>query len=121
MEKLAALKPAFDRTSGQGTLTAGNSTGLSDGAAAVLLASEDWAAQRGLGIQAWFRDAEVAAKFPLAPGQSAQAQYGSVFPMCQDQFKATLTAQRTAQLKAWLDGVAEGDACAGSVKPAPLP
>ena len=61
MEKLAALKPAFDRTSGQGTLTAGNSTGLSDGAAAVLLASEDWAAQRGLGIQAWFRDAEVAA------------------------------------------------------------
>ena len=73
--------------------------------------------------KAWlaFRDAEVAAKFPLAPGQSAQAQYGSVFPMCQDQFKATLTAQRTAQLKAWLDGVAEGDACAGSVKPAPLP
>jgi len=61
LEKLAALKPAFDKTSGQGTLTAGNSTGLSDGAAAVLLASEDWAAQRGLKVQAWFRDAEVAA------------------------------------------------------------
>jgi len=60
-EKLAALKPAFDKTSGQGTLTAGNSTGLSDGAAAVLLASEAWAAQRGLKVQAWFRDAEVAA------------------------------------------------------------
>ena len=61
MEKLAALKPAFDRISGFGTLTAGNSTGLSDGAAAVLLASEGWAAARGLKVQAWVRDAEVAA------------------------------------------------------------
>ncbi|MGA0588501.1 acetyl-CoA C-acetyltransferase [Dyella sp. KRB-257] len=61
LDKLAALKPAFDKSSGQGTLTAGNSTGLSDGAAAVLLASEDWAAARGLPVQAWLRDAEVAA------------------------------------------------------------
>jgi acetyl-CoA C-acetyltransferase len=61
MEKLASLKPAFDKRSGTGTLTAGNSTGLSDGAAAVLLASDDWAAQRGLKIQAYLRDAEVAA------------------------------------------------------------
>ncbi len=61
MEKLATLKPAFDKTSGRGTLTAGNSTGLSDGAAAVLLASDEWAAQRGLKIQAYLRDAEVAA------------------------------------------------------------
>ncbi|MDE2307725.1 MAG: acetyl-CoA C-acetyltransferase [Xanthomonadaceae bacterium] len=61
LEKLAALKPAFDKTSGHGTLTAGNSTGLSDGAAAVLLASEEWAARRGLKIQAYLRDAEVAA------------------------------------------------------------
>ncbi|HTH67219.1 MAG TPA: acetyl-CoA C-acetyltransferase [Rhodanobacter sp.] len=61
LEKLAALKPAFDKTSGHGTLTAGNSTGLSDGAAAVLLASDDWAAGRGLKIQAYLRDAEVAA------------------------------------------------------------
>ena len=61
LEKLATLKPAFDKTSGHGTLTAGNSTGLSDGAAAVLLGSEDWAAQRGLPIQAFVRDAEVAA------------------------------------------------------------
>jgi acetyl-CoA C-acetyltransferase len=61
MEKLASLKPAFDKTSGHGTLTAGNSTGLSDGAAAVLLASDEWAAQRGLTIQAYLRDAEVAA------------------------------------------------------------
>ncbi|WP_243048516.1 acetyl-CoA C-acetyltransferase [Dyella sp. RRB7] len=61
LEKLASLKPAFDKTSGHGTLTAGNSTGLSDGAAAVLLGTEEWAAKRGLTVQAWFRDAEVAA------------------------------------------------------------
>lgn len=61
MEKLASLSPAFDKRSGNGTLTAGNSTGLSDGAAAVLLASDEWAAQRGLTIQAYLRDAEVAA------------------------------------------------------------
>ena len=61
LDKLTALKPAFDKSSGHGTLTAGNSTGLSDGAAAVLLASDAWAAQRGLRIQAYLRDAEVAA------------------------------------------------------------
>ena len=54
-EKLASLKPAFDRRSGDGTLTAGNSSALSDGAAAVLLASEAWAAQRGLPVLAWLR------------------------------------------------------------------
>ena len=61
LEKLGSLKPAFDKSSGHGTLTAGNSTGLSDGAAAVLLGSEEWASKRGLTVQAWFRDAEVAA------------------------------------------------------------
>lgn len=61
LEKLASLKPAFDKSSGHGTLTAGNSTGLSDGSAAVLLGTEEWAASRGLTVQAWFRDAEVAA------------------------------------------------------------
>ena len=61
MEKLATLKPAFDKTTGQGTLTAGNSTGLSDGAAAVLLASDAWAAERGLKIQAYITHSEVSA------------------------------------------------------------
>ncbi|HEX7325207.1 MAG TPA: acetyl-CoA C-acetyltransferase [Rhodanobacteraceae bacterium] len=60
LEKLAALKPAFDKTSGHGTLTAGNSSALSDGAAAALLASEDWAAQRKLPVLAYLTDAEVA-------------------------------------------------------------
>ncbi|MGY3040437.1 uncharacterized protein YecT (DUF1311 family) [Rhodanobacter sp. TND4EL1] len=68
--------------------------------------------------QAWlvFRDAEMAAKFPLAPGERANVQYGSVFPMCESGFKARLTTQRVAQLKVWLDGVEEGDVCSGSVK-----
>ena len=61
LEKLATLKPAFDKVSGQGTLTAGNSTPLTDGASAVLLGSEAWAKERGLEVQAWLVDCEVAA------------------------------------------------------------
>jgi acetyl-CoA C-acetyltransferase len=41
MEKLAKLKPAFDRTSGRGTLTAGNSSPLTDGAAAIWVATDE--------------------------------------------------------------------------------
>lgn len=52
LEQLARLKPSFDR-SAAGTLTAGNSTPLTDGASAVLLASEDWAKARGLPVLAW--------------------------------------------------------------------
>ncbi len=51
LEKLSSLKPVFDRK--QGTLTAGNSTTLTDGAAAVLLASEDWAKKNDLPVTAW--------------------------------------------------------------------
>ncbi len=51
IEKLATLKPAFDRKNG--TLTAGNSTPLTDGAAAVLLCSEDYARKNKLPIQAY--------------------------------------------------------------------
>jgi acetyl-CoA C-acetyltransferase len=52
LEKLAALRPVFDR-SDKGTLTAGNSTPLTDGSSAVLLASESWARERGLPVQAY--------------------------------------------------------------------
>ena len=52
LAKLATLKPVFDR-SGTGTLTAGNSTPLTDGASALLLASEQWAAARKLPVLAW--------------------------------------------------------------------
>jgi len=61
IEKLATLKPAFDKLSGRGTLTAGNSTPLTDGASAVLLGTQEWAESRGLKVQAWLVDAQVAA------------------------------------------------------------
>ena len=60
LEKLASLKPAYER-SAKGTLTAGNSTPLTDGASLVLLASEDWARERGLPVLAYWRDGEAAA------------------------------------------------------------
>ncbi|MEM5437270.1 acetyl-CoA C-acetyltransferase [Paraburkholderia diazotrophica] len=59
LEKLASLKPVFDRDAG--TMTAGNSTPLTDGASAVLLASEEWAAARGLPVLAWLTWSETAA------------------------------------------------------------
>ncbi|WP_184409266.1 MULTISPECIES: acetyl-CoA C-acetyltransferase [unclassified Xanthomonas] len=61
LEKLATLRPAFDKVSGRGTLTAANSTPLTDGAAAVLLSSEAWALAHGHTPMAYLRDAQVAA------------------------------------------------------------
>lgn len=58
--QLAKLKPAFDRSE-TGTLTAGNSTPLTDGAAAVLLASEDWAKANNLPVLAYLTHMETAA------------------------------------------------------------
>jgi acetyl-CoA C-acetyltransferase len=49
------------RKSPKGTLTAGNSTPLTDGASLVLLGSEEWAKERGLPILAYLRDGEAAA------------------------------------------------------------
>ena len=59
-EKLAKLRPAFAKQGQEGTLTAGNSTPLTDGASVVLLASEDWAKERGLEVLAYLTLAEVA-------------------------------------------------------------
>ncbi len=61
LEKLATLKPAFDKTSGRGTLTAANSTPLTDGAAAVLLSSDEWAAAHGHTPLAYLKDVQSAA------------------------------------------------------------
>ena len=58
LEKLASLKPAFDKQNG--TLTAGNSTPFTDGASAVLLASEEWAKANNLPILAYITFSEVA-------------------------------------------------------------
>jgi len=60
VEKLAKLKPVFDRSE-TGTMTAGNSTPLTDGASAVLLASEEWAAANNLPVLAYLTFGKVAA------------------------------------------------------------
>ncbi|ABR81977.1 acetyl-CoA acetyltransferase [Pseudomonas aeruginosa] len=60
LEKIGTLKPVFERGA-RGTLTAANSTPLTDGASVVLLASEEWAKARGLPILAYFKDGEAAA------------------------------------------------------------
>jgi acetyl-CoA C-acetyltransferase len=60
VEKLAKLKPVFGRGEAA-TMTAGNSTPLTDGASAVLLASEDWAAERALPVLAYLTAYETAA------------------------------------------------------------
>src|ERR1700722_271660 len=66
-EKLAKLRPVFGGA--DGTLTAGNSTPLSDGASTVLLASEEWARERGLPVLAWLIDAQTAAVDHVHPLQ----------------------------------------------------
>src|SRR6476469_1468756 len=60
VEKLSTLKPVFGKGDGA-TMSAGNSTPLTDGASAVLLAGEEWAAEHRLTPLAWFVDAETAA------------------------------------------------------------
>lgn len=61
LEKLSSLKPAFDKKSGHGTLTAGNSTSLTDGASAALLASDAWAEEHKYPVLAYLTHARVAA------------------------------------------------------------
>ena len=66
VEKLSKLKPVFgkkdaEQHGGTATMTAGNSTPLTDGAAAVLLASEEWAKEQNLPVKAYLVDSELAA------------------------------------------------------------
>ncbi len=60
-EKLAKLKPVFGVRNGDATMTAGNSTPLTDGASVALLSTEEWAAERNLPVLAYFVDGETAA------------------------------------------------------------
>jgi acetyl-CoA C-acetyltransferase len=113
LERLASLKPAFDRT-GKGTLTAGNSTPLTDGAATVLLASEEWAARRGLPIQAWLTYAQTSANnfvagdgLLLAPTIAVSRMLDRAGLKLQDfdfyEIHEAFAAQVLATLKAWED------------------
>lgn len=61
LEKLASLGPAFDKKSGRGTLSAGNSTPLTDGASAVLLASDEWCKAKGFKPLAYLTHCQTAA------------------------------------------------------------
>ncbi|MFE2373905.1 acetyl-CoA C-acetyltransferase [Streptomyces sp. NPDC059398] len=61
VQKLATLKPVFGNGQPNATMTAGNSTPLTDGAATVLLASEEWARERGLEPLAYLTLYETAA------------------------------------------------------------
>jgi acetyl-CoA C-acetyltransferase len=60
-ERLAKLAPVFGKNLANPTMTAGNSTPLSDGASAVLLSSDEWAAEHNLPVLAHFVDSETAA------------------------------------------------------------
>lgn len=73
--KLAALKPVFGLKGPDPTMTAGNSTPLTDGAAVVLLASEEWAEARGLEVQAYLTAYETAA-VDFVRGDVAQGEDG---------------------------------------------
>src|SRR5258707_11035364 len=61
VEKLASLKPVFGAKAGDATMTAGNSTPLTDGASVSLLATPEWAAAHGIEPLAYYVDAETAA------------------------------------------------------------
>ncbi|GAB3819010.1 acetyl-CoA C-acetyltransferase [Micromonospora zhanjiangensis] len=64
LEKLGSLKPVFGTRGAdadRASMTAGNSSPLTDGASTVLLASQDWARQRNLPVLAWFAHCETAA------------------------------------------------------------
>jgi len=60
-EKLASLKPVFGVKAGDATMTAGNSTPLSDGASTVLLATDEWAAERRLPVLAYLTHSQTSA------------------------------------------------------------
>src|SRR3954469_1379952 len=60
-EKLATLKPVFGVKAGDATMTAGNSTPLTDGASVSLLATPEWAAQHGIEPLAYYVDGETGA------------------------------------------------------------
>jgi acetyl-CoA C-acetyltransferase len=110
-EKLSELKPVFDK-SGEGTMTAGNSTPLTDGAAAVLLASEDWARLKNLPVMAYLTFAKVAAVnfiddegLLMAPAYAVSDMLKQANLRLQDfdfyEIHEAFAAQTVATLKAW--------------------
>ena len=110
-EKLGSLKPVFDK-SGSGTMTAGNSTPLTDGAAAVLLASESWARKKNLPVMAYLTFAKVAAVdfidqegLLMAPAYAVSDMLKDADLSLQDfdfyEIHEAFAAQTIATMKAW--------------------
>jgi len=109
-EKLAKLRPSFDAN---GTITAGNATPLTDGASAVLLASEEWAARRNLPVLAYLRYGKAwAVDFAsgkegllMAPAYSVPAMLQDAGLTLQDfdyyEIHEAFAAQVLCTLKAW--------------------
>jgi len=111
LEQLARLKPVFDRSE-TGTMTAGNSTPLTDGASAVLLASEEWAQARSMPIRAYLTYAKVAAVdfvnsegLLMAPAYAVSDMLTDANLSLQDfdfyEIHEAFAAQTLATLKAW--------------------
>jgi len=123
-EKLSKLKPAFDPDSGQGTLTAGNSSTLTDGASAVLLGSENWARENAVPVKAWLTAVETAAVdfvgdsgtregLLMAPAYAVPRMLARAGLTLQDfdfyEIHEAFAAQVLATLKAWEDPVFSRD------------
>jgi acetyl-CoA C-acetyltransferase len=116
LEKLGKLKPVFD-LSGGGTLTAGNSTPMTDGASAVLLASEAWARERDLPVLAYLSYGRVAAVdyidkkegLLMAPAYAVPRMLNDAHLSLQDfdfyEIHEAFAGQVLCTLKAWTDPV----------------
>jgi acetyl-CoA C-acetyltransferase len=114
LEKLAKLRPSFD-FSGAGTLTAGNSTPMTDGASAVLLSSESWARERNLPVLAYLSYGKVAAVdyigkkegLLMAPAYAVPRMLGDAKLGLQDfdfyEIHEAFAGQVLCTLKAWAD------------------
>jgi acetyl-CoA C-acetyltransferase len=113
LEKLAKLKPVFGGP--EGTMSAANSTPLSDGASAVLLASEEWARERGLPVLAYVTEAQTAAVDHVHKREGLLMAPAYAMPTMLDRAGLTLqdfdyyevheafAAQVLCTLKAWED------------------
>ncbi len=110
-EKLSSLKTVFDKSE-NGTMTAGNSTPLTDGAAAVLLASEDWARKKNLPVLAYLSYAKVGAVnfvndegLLMAPAYAVSDMLKDANLTLQDfdfyEIHEAFAAQTIATMKAW--------------------
>lgn len=115
IEKLATLKNAFEKSE-RGTLTAANSTPLTDGASAVLLGSEEWAKARNLPVlaylthgQTWANDFVAGEGLLMAPTIAVSKLLDRVGLTLQDfdfyEIHEAFAAQVLCTLKAWEDPV----------------